>query len=146
MKYLSKILVFGSTYRERTQIIEYFTGFHQPNSNMTIGVDFSIGNCILPNHDQATLQIWNFYDQDRFRFMVESYCMGAKGAILLFDPTRPDTFYSLKNEIDRIRNNTRNISIILVETKKNGVDEDYVHSIPREDIDNFIYQENIMKK
>ncbi len=46
------------------------------------------------------MQIWDFAGEDRFRFLLPSYLMGASGGIFMFDITR---YSSLKNFSDWLR-------------------------------------------
>ena len=54
---------------------------------MTIGVEFFV-KTIIHEEQQYALQLWDFGGQERFRFMLQSYLIGAKGALLMVDLTQ----------------------------------------------------------
>ncbi|MHA2029960.1 MAG: Rab family GTPase [Candidatus Kariarchaeaceae archaeon] len=79
-------------------------GFKQ-NYMATIGADFAIKKVSEDGSD--IIQIWDLAGQQRFSLVREAYYLGTKGAILTYDITRPDTFYSIPNWIGELMNNIR---------------------------------------
>lgn len=79
-------------------------GFKQ-NYMATIGADFAIKK--LNEEGNDIIQIWDLAGQQRFSLVREAYYLGTKGAILTYDITRPDTFYSIPNWIGELMNNIR---------------------------------------
>lgn len=57
----------------------------------TLGVDFASHSLTLDGK-QVFIQIWDIAGQDSFASIRNSYFQGAKGALIVFDVTRPDTF------------------------------------------------------
>jgi len=99
---------------------------------MTIGVEFFLKEVQVHGQD-CTLQIWDFGGQERFRFLLKSYVMGAKGALLMFDLTRPMTLENLNEWISIVRGNDPGLPILFVGTKLDlkediSVDDDYAKS------------------
>jgi small GTP-binding protein len=116
-KYLFKIVLAGSNACEsqKTALLNRFTtGQFNSDTKMTIGVDFAVHYLELSD-DQgtATLQIWDFGGEERFRTMLPAFCQGASGAFLVFDLLDLKTFYELEEWVSIIHRNTRNIPIIL---------------------------------
>ena len=77
-------------------------GFKQ-NYMATIGADFAIKR--LDEEGNQIIQIWDLAGQQRFSVVREGYYLGTKGAILVYDISRPDTFYNIPNWIGELLNN-----------------------------------------
>ncbi len=137
-RYLFKLIIAGSGGSGKTTLLQRFTtGLFSGGTKMTIGVDFSVTTCST-KYGQTTLQIWDFGGEERFRTMLPSFCLGSSGCLMLFDPTRPQTFHDLDEWIDIVRNNTKDIPIILLSSKQDLIDEGHSYTIPQEDIDGFV--------
>jgi len=94
-----KICLFGDGGVGKTTLVtRYLTGVFKGNSTITIGVDFHIKKIEVENKI-VTLQIWDFAGEDRFRFLLPSYVVGASGGVFMYDITR---FSTLKNFNDWI--------------------------------------------
>ncbi len=88
-----KLCIFGDGGVGKTTLVnKYLTGVFK-NSTMTIGIDFHI-KTLLIDGIKVRLQIWDFAGEERFRFLLPSYIVGASGGIFMYDITR---FSSLKN-------------------------------------------------
>lgn len=89
-----KICIFGDGGVGKTTLVNrYMTGVFKGDSTMTIGVDFHVKKLEI-NGLMVSLQIWDFAGEDRFRFLLPSYVIGASGGIFMYDITR---YSSLKN-------------------------------------------------
>ncbi|MBN1801269.1 MAG: GTP-binding protein [Candidatus Lokiarchaeota archaeon] len=92
--------IFGDGGVGKTTLLNrYLTGIFKEDSGITIGVDFHLKK-IESEGKKISLQIWDFAGEDRFRFLLPSYLMGASGGIFMFDITR---YSSLKNFDDWLR-------------------------------------------
>ncbi len=69
----------------------------------TIGADFAIKR--LDEEGNNIVQIWDLAGQPRFSIVREGYYIGTKGAILVYDISRPETFYSIPNWIAELMDN-----------------------------------------
>ena len=99
MDALFKICIFGDGGVGKTTLVNrYMTGVFKGDSTMTIGVDFHVKKLDLDGI-RVSLQIWDFAGEDRFRFLLPSYVIGASGGIFMYDITR---YTSLKNFEDWI--------------------------------------------
>jgi small GTP-binding protein len=100
-----------------TLIATKHKGTFQYTSKITIGVDFEILQ-IPYNQKYYSLQVWDLGGQDRFQFIHDAYVKGAKGAILLYDLTRQQTFDHMQHWLDLLYNENPKMPIILAGTKK----------------------------
>jgi small GTP-binding protein len=122
-KFVFKCLVAGQGGVGKTTLLtRAVTGNFVANTSMTIGVDFHLLNLDIDG-GKVTLQLWDFGGQDRFRFMLESYVAGAKGAMLLYDLTRMRTLDNLDEWITICRKQDPNIPILFVGTKLDRVED-----------------------
>ncbi|MHA1311650.1 MAG: Rab family GTPase [Candidatus Helarchaeota archaeon] len=124
--YVLKVVIAGEGSVGKTSLLMRFTkGIFIENTKMTIGVDFSavkIRASTSLGEKVITLQIWDFGGEERFRFILPGYVVGASGAILCFDLTKPSTLESLPEWIELIRSKVPDIPIILVGTKSDLVE------------------------
>ena len=74
---------------------------------MTIGVEF--GSCIVPvgpaepEQQNIKLSIWDTAGQETYKSITRSYFRGASGALLVFDITRRNTFDSVTQWLNDLR-------------------------------------------
>ncbi len=116
-KYIFKIVVAGEGGVGKTTLLQRFVeGIFNEGTKLTVGVGFFAKELDLgPNH--FTLQLWDFGGQERFRFMLDSYILGAKGALLMFDLTRMTSLENLATWVDLLRKQNPNFPLLLVGTK-----------------------------
>ena len=126
-----KILTIGAGGVGKTTLLRRFVeGVFTTDINMTIGVEFFIKEMQVENYE-CSLQLWDFGGQDRFKFLLDSYIIGTKGALLMFDLTRIATLDPVKEWVDTLRKNNPELPILLIGTKKDmeekiSVDDNYV--------------------
>jgi len=122
-KYILKILTAGEGGVGKTTLLRrYVDGKFSASTKMTIGVEFFLKETeIDTNH--CTLQLWDFGGQERFRFLLESYVLGAKGALLMFDLTRYQTLENLEQWVNIVRKGDPKLPILFIGTKLDLTDE-----------------------
>ena len=113
-----------------TLLHKYIEGEFLADTKMTIGVQFSIKELNIDGFD-VVLQIWDFGGQERFRFLLQNYVIGAKGALLMFDLTRAITLENIEQWVNICRSKDPNLPIIFLGTKadlveEQSLDEDYI--------------------
>ncbi|MFX1235118.1 MAG: Rab family GTPase, partial [Promethearchaeota archaeon] len=105
-----------------TLLHRYVEGRFSAETKMTIGVEFFLKEIEIDGQ-HCTLQLWDFGGQERFRFLLESYVLGAKGALLMFDLTRPITLENLEQWVNICRKGNPNLPILFLGTKNDLQDE-----------------------
>lgn len=93
---------------------------------------------------KLTLSLWDIAGQERFEFFKTDFFRGVAAVGLVFDLSRPDTFDSINEYFDDIRDRSGNIPIILVGNKSDLI-KDIGETIPREKIIQMINQYNLFE-
>jgi len=86
-------------------------------AGITIGVDFSCFPMKIDNIPY-TILVFDLGGQKRFQFMHDSYIIGSKGAIIIYDLSRPSTFKSIPKWISLMESEDPLMPIIIAGTKK----------------------------
>ncbi|MBY9006717.1 MAG: GTP-binding protein [Candidatus Lokiarchaeota archaeon] len=127
-KFILKILTAGEGGVGKTTFLHRFVdGIFLKGTHMTIGVEFFLKDIDIEGND-ITLQLWDFGGQERFRFLLDSYALGAKGAFYVFDLTRFMTLNRIEHWLKICRSNNPKIPIVILGTKL-----DLEHSISVKD-------------
>lgn len=105
-----------------TLLYRYIEGVFLPDSLMTIGVQFHLKELEIEGK-RILLQIWDFGGQERFRFLLKNYAVGARGALLLFDLTRISSLQRIEQWINICRQDDIEIPIIFLGTKLDLTEE-----------------------
>jgi len=122
--YIFKILIAGNATVGKTSLLRrYVDGMFNDSSVMTVGVDFFTKELLYDNI-HCSLQLWDLGGQKRFRYLLDSYVMGARGALLLFDLTDMPKIGDILEWVNIARLHDINLPIILVGTKNDL--EDFV--------------------
>jgi len=87
------------------------------DTKMTIGVGFFQKYLTVGNLEDISLQLWDFGGEEHFRVFLDSYMLGASGALLLFDLTRPKTLNKFDEWVKIIRKHDKTLPIVLLGTK-----------------------------
>ncbi|MFX1392029.1 MAG: Rab family GTPase [Promethearchaeota archaeon] len=126
-----KVLTAGEGGVGKTTLLhKYIKGQFLPETRMTIGVEFFLKELSIDGWD-IILQLWDFGGQERFRFLLDSYVTGAKGALLMFDLTRTMTLENLDQWVNICRKHNNDLPILFLGTKADLVehiiiDEKYI--------------------
>jgi len=115
--YTFKILLLGDASVGKTSFTKrYCYNIFNPSERLTIGVDFHVKTIEL-NDTKIKLQIWDVGGEERFRFLLPTYCLGANAAFLLYDITRPSTLDNISEWMTIVRQKGGPIPIMLVGSK-----------------------------
>ncbi len=132
-----KVLTAGDGGVGKTTLLHrYIEGKFIQDTQMTLGVEF-FRKEIKIGEDTTFLQLWDFGGQKQFRFMLQRYVTGARGAIIMFDLTRFQSLENIEEWVNICKKGDDNIAMILIGTKSDlgeeiTIDENYVLDIKEE--------------
>lgn len=93
---------------------------------------------------KLTLSLWDIAGQERFEFFKTDFFSGVAAVGLVFDLSRPNTFHSIDEYFDDVRERSGNIPIILV-GNKSDLKKNIGETIPREKIIQMVNQYNLFE-
>jgi Ras-related protein Rab-11A len=113
-----KVVLIGDSGVGKTNILgRYLKNEFNYDSKTTVGVEFGAKRLEIDGVKIKT-QIWDTAGQERFRSITNAYYKGAKGALLVYDVTRRDTFDSINKWVpELIQAGDKQVTIILVGNK-----------------------------
>ena len=115
---LYKIVIIGDSGVGKSNILSrYVRDEFSMDTKATVGVEFG-SKIISINNQQIKIQIWDTAGQEKYKSVSTIYYKGAKGALLVYDISRKETFNNLNRWINEIKNNSdENINILLIGNK-----------------------------
>jgi small GTP-binding protein len=134
---LLKVITCGEGGVGKTTLLHrYIEGVFLADTRLTIGVEFFLQEISIEDK-KILLQIWDFGGQDHFRPLLKNYARGARGALLLFDLTRPSSLNRIDQWVDICREANSEIPIIFIGTKLDlenqiSVDDDFAQYFRKE--------------
>ena len=115
--YTFKILIVGPPgVGKRNLTQRYCYNVFDPLEKLTIGVDFHVKTVEI-HGKKIKLQIWDVAGEERFRFLLPTYTLGANAAMIIFDITKFKTVDQMYNWIQIIREKAGDIPIMLIGNK-----------------------------
>lgn len=95
IEYKYKIILIGPLAVGKTSLMYRFVKNQFKDYRSTIGVEFMLHDLELNGND-VKLTIWDIGGHDRFKTLRKSYYINTKGALLIYDLTRENTFNELE--------------------------------------------------
>ncbi|MFX1489321.1 MAG: Rab family GTPase [Promethearchaeota archaeon] len=123
--YTFKVVLAGESEGKTSFTKRFCYNIFNPSERLTIGVDFHVKTVEFLGK-RSKLQIWDVGGEERFRFLLPTYCLGASAAILMYDITRPSSLENISEWVRLIRSRSGNIPIILVGSKLHSRDSQLV--------------------
>ena len=130
--YIFKIVLIGDTSVGKSCLLTRFADDQfTENYVTTIGVDFRFKTMIVMD-EIIKVQVWDTAGQERYRSITNTYYRGAKGILIVFDLTNPESFNNIENWINEVTVFTGKDVIIMClgnksdlkkEINKNTIDE-----------------------
>ncbi len=127
-----KIIVIGEPAVGKTSLVKRFiSGQFAKDYRSSIGTNIFTKRIVLEKKTETTLQLWDIAGQERWINMRRPYYSGAKGAIIVGDQTRSNTFDQIeKFWVPDLTENCSLIPIILLVNKS-----DLLKSIEKKSIE-----------
>ncbi|MFX1566698.1 MAG: Rab family GTPase [Promethearchaeota archaeon] len=128
----AKVVVVGDAAVGKTSlIVRYVKGVFNPSYIITLGVNFFIQDINIGDKT-LRLQIWDTAGQERFGPVRQKYYKGARGAVLVFDLAKPDSFDRLDFWAKEVKQACGDIPLVFVGNKA-----DLRPAVTSEQIQNF---------
>ena len=115
---LFKIVLIGDSFVGKTNIMSKYlmNEFHE-DSKATVGVEFGAKKFDIEGKS-VKAQIWDTAGQERYKSITTTYYKGAKGALVVYDITRKETFDSVDRWISEVLNSgDKNMTMLLIGNK-----------------------------
>ena len=123
-----KVVLVGDSGVGKTNIMsKYLKNEFREDSKATVGVEFGAKTFTVESH-VIKAQIWDTAGQERYKAITSAYYKGAKGAFIVYDITRKNTFDSVDRWVsDLTATADKKISIILIGNKSDLEDQRQVN-------------------
>ena len=119
-----KVVLVGDSFVGKTNIMSKYlkNEFHE-DSKATVGVEFGSKKFNIEGHS-IKAQIWDTAGQERYKAITSAYYKGAKGAFIVYDITRKNSFDSIDKWISDVTAVAdKKISIVLIGNKNDLEDQ-----------------------
>ena len=119
-----KVVLVGDSFVGKTNIMsKYLKNEFREDSKATVGVEFGSKQFTIEGHS-VKAQIWDTAGQERYKAITSAYYKGAKGAFIVYDITRKNSFESVERWVsDVISVADKKITIILIGNKSDLEDQ-----------------------
>jgi len=121
---LFKMIIIGDSGVGKTNILSRYTkNTFSFDTRSTVGVEFGAKK-VEVNGFKVKNQIWDTAGQERYRSITNTYYKGAKGALVVYDISKRDTFDNVNKWINELRmNGEKDVIVVLVGNKSDLIDE-----------------------
>jgi len=126
--YKQKIVMLGDFAVGKTSLVNrYVYNIFSEKYIATLGVRVSKKDVTLTLNNKTinvTILLWDINSEDRFQRVLPQYIMGANGAVIVADVTRPETIENLKHHIEYFRTYAGGKGIVLSLNKTDLINYD----------------------
>ena len=129
---LFKIILIGDANVGKTNILSrYISDTFLETSKSTVGVELAT-KVEQYNNKKIKIQIWDTAGQERYKSITKTYYKGSKGALIVFDITKKDSFKNVDKWINDLKEfGDDDVAILLVGNKCDLEDK---REVPVEDV------------
>ena len=122
--YKLKLIVLGDSGVGKTNIIKrYISNIFTTDTKATVGVEF-FTKTYKVNGDILKLEIWDTAGQERYKSITSAYYRGSRGALLVYDITRIETFNDIENWMTEVKEKVEgSLKILIIGNKTDLKDE-----------------------
>ena len=113
-----KVIIIGDSSVGKTTIMsKYLKNQFNEDSKATVGVEFGSKLFKINGHN-IKAQIWDTAGQEKYKAITGAYYKGSKGAFVVYDITRKDTFESVDKWINDLKaSGDPKLTIIIIGNK-----------------------------
>jgi Ras-related protein Rab-11A len=117
-EYSIKIVIVGDSGVGKSNILtRYVQDEFNQDSKATVGVELSTKTYKI-NDKFVKVHLWDTAGQERYKSITSAYYKGAKGAMIVYDITRPETFNNVDKWFNEIREfGEKNVVLMMVGNK-----------------------------
>ncbi len=120
--HIAKAVVVGDAAVGKTSLlIRYVKGLFNPTYVLTIGVAFHVKDVVVGDN-VLRVQIWDTGGQERFGPIRQLYYRGAKGVLLVYDQSNPDSFDRVDYWLKEVKRGCGDVPLVLI-ANKSDLDE-----------------------
>ena len=113
-----KIILTGDSGVGKTNILSrYVNDTFSDSTKSTVGVELG---CKIEeiNNSKVKIQIWDTAGQERYKSITKTYYKGAKGALIIYDISRKESFINVDKWIDDLKESgEEDVCILLIGNK-----------------------------
>lgn len=127
--HMFKIMIFDNHVMGLSELLQKESGqSFKSQSRLSIGLDFFVKNIFIGER-KYKLQIWQTNGERRFRSLYSAYCIGANGAIIIYNMAKSYALDMIPDWTSVIRQNAGTIPIMLIGTNEDLENGQYHTSI-----------------
>ena len=120
---LFKIILIGDSGVGKTNILtRYINNTFSQNTKSTVGVELGC-KIVEVNNTKVKVQIWDTAGQERYKSITKTYYKGAKGALIVYDISRKNSFINVDKWIADLKEFGDNDTCILLVGNKCDLDD-----------------------
>jgi Ras-related protein Rab-11A len=126
-----KVVLIGDSGVGKSNILSrYIKDEFSIDTKTTVGVEFGCKRIEI-NDLRIKAQIWDTAGQERYKSITNAYYKGSKGAMIVYDITRRDTFDNVDRWLSELKANAdSDVTIIIIGNKS---DEEKERKVSREE-------------
>lgn len=127
---LVKVILIGDSGVGKSNILSrYILDEFNIDTKATVGVEFGSKLIEKDPNTKIKVQIWDTAGQERYKSITNAYYKGAKGAFVVYDITRKDTFTNVDKWFSELKSNCdQNVFVILIGNKSDMEEQRQVSS------------------